>query len=108
MLQTSNFTVSTYFFPALFISGIHKVPGLTFKGGPCRSCVKDHYFVHYAAQENRMAAAAIVTRNQKRSFRSINLVCEPRNRGWPFLNHKKMADFECFHVLSLFSSNKLA
>ena len=34
MLQTSNFTVSTYFFPALFISGIHKVPGLTFKGGP--------------------------------------------------------------------------
>ena len=47
MLQTSNFTVSTYFFPALFISGIHKVPGLTFKGGPCRSCVKDHYFVHY-------------------------------------------------------------
>ena len=24
---------STYFFPALFISGIHKVPSLKFKGG---------------------------------------------------------------------------
>ena len=33
MLQTSNLAVLLILFPALFISGIHKVPGLKFNGG---------------------------------------------------------------------------
>ena len=33
ILQTSGLGSSAYFFPALFISGTHKVPGFKFKGG---------------------------------------------------------------------------
>ena len=39
---------------------------------------------------------------------SVLMLCAPNNRRRPFLYHTKMADFEYFHVLSVFSWSKLA
>ena len=34
---------------------------------------------------------------------SVLMLCAPSNCPWPFLYHMKMADFEYFRVLSVFS-----
>ena len=49
----------------------------------------------------------ILTEEQLKEVLSVLMLCAPDNHRRPFSYHTKIADFEYFHVLSVFSWNKL-